>query len=188
MDKLIVTIIAISLGAATLLWGADYMSGFYQAAQSKAKAQAWITGAAQIAVAARQASNLSTTNDNWTPGSGMATAALLVPDYMLDLPKYNGAYVFQPCIFTTTVSCPEYNMDANVLMAPVENQKVCEYINMQANRGDSTIPASGGFAFSMSGTNFTVFTNAAAFNPHQQFSCINGLSAYYLFYRVFMDR
>jgi len=188
MDKLIVTIIAISLGSVTLLWGADYISGFYQAAQSKAKAQAWIAGAAQIAVAARQAGSLSTTNDNWIPGSGTATAAQLVPDYMSDLPKYNGAYAFQPCILGSNVLCPEYNTDANVLMAAVENQKVCEYINMQANRNNSVIPASGGFAFNVSGVLYTEFTNLAAFDPHQQFSCINGLSAYYLFYRVFMDR
>lgn len=185
MDKLIVTLIGIGLSAVTIVSSMDYMSGLYRNAQSTARAQKWITGAAQITAAARQAGNLSTSGDNWQQGSATAaTAAVLVPDYLSDLPRHNGLNVFWPCYITggNTV-CPRYNTDATILQAVVENAAVCQEIQKLANRGTTTLSST-----SVSGTNPIAITSTIAVNPNQQFTCLNASGTYYFLYRVFMDR
>jgi hypothetical protein len=137
MDKLIITIISIGLTAATIGIGGDYLSGYYMRAQAKVKAAAWISDAAQIATAAKQAGTLTSDGgDDFSAGA----ASYLVPRYMADLPKRDGNYVFQPALlWSTTFSYPYYDTDANLIMATVENAQVCEEIQKLANRGSATL-------------------------------------------------
>jgi len=137
MDKLIVAIIGIAITAAALYTSSDYLTAYYQTAQARAKAQQWLTEAAQIAVAARQAGYVASGSDNWTVG----TAAQLVPTYMSDLPKHSGSYVFAPCYQNGggVFQCPRNNTDAVGIGGSVENRQVCEEIQKLVNRGDSTL-------------------------------------------------
>jgi len=190
VDKLIVTILSIGLTAVALIWGADYISSFYQGAQARAKAQRWIAEAAQIAAAARQAGNLSTTGDDWT---GAGTAALLVPNYLASLPQHSGAYVFEPCNLSSgNTNCPEYATDATMIMAPVESAQVCQEIQRLANRDNTTLTR---YTAALGSSGYTIPKNA-----NQQFGCawfdLNGNDSYdppgtdeyYFLYRVFLDR
>ena len=197
MDKLLVTVLGIGLTAFTLMWSVDYISNSYQAAEVKAKAQAWVTEAAQITTAARQAGTLSQSGDDWKQGSSSGmVAAPLVTAYLSDLPKHSGNYVFWPCYLSAanTVTCPRYTTDAThasdatILEATVENAAVCQQILMLANRGTTTLPTitvSGSNPITVTTTNVSTTANV---NPNQQFTCANASGTYYFLYRVFMDR
>lgn len=191
MDKLIVTLIGIALTATSILWGVDYIGAFYQTAQAKVKAQRWVTEAAQITVAARQAGSLSLTGDDWKQGSSSGlTAAALVPTYLIDLPKHSGNYVFWPCYITGgNTSCPRYTTDsthttdATIIQATVENVNVCKQIYALANRGSTTLPTA-----TVTGTNPISINVTIPQNANQQFTCLNASGTYYFLYRVYLDR
>jgi hypothetical protein len=186
VDKLIITIIGIALSAATLIWSTDYITSLYVNAQSAARAQKWITEAAQITTAARQSGTLSLSTDNWQQG----TAAALVPTYLSGLPQHNGNYVFQPCnVQSNATVCPIYvtdtthAADATLIEATVENAAVCNAIQKIANPHATTPPSA-----TVSGSGPITISYALAVNGNQQFACVNVSGVYYFLYRVFMDR
>lgn len=192
MDKLIITIISIAIGAATLYASSDYLTAFYKSAQARSKAQIWVSEAAQIAVAAKNAGYLSSGSDNWAAG----TATYLVPTYMASLPRHSGTYVFQPAYASaaSTTGFPRNNTDATIIISTaVESGEVCQEIQRLANRGTTT---PGSVTIVGAGViNYTIGKNAT-----QQFACAwrdvngngtqdpTGTDTYYFLYRVFPDR
>ncbi len=193
MDKLIVTIIGISLAAVVSIGGGDYLYTMYTRATAKTLATQWLAEAGQIEVAAKQAGNLAYAADDWTAG----TAGYLVPTYLMTLPKHDNAYVFTPCYLSgSTTTCPAaaaYSASSTIIKATVENAAVCEEINARANRGTLTLTANAA-------TTFAASTYNIAKNANVQFGCAwfdtNANGAYdktptddYVFlYRVYMDK
>ncbi len=190
MDKLIITIISIALTAATLTVGGSYLSNYQTRAQAKVQATTWLAEAAQIATAAKQAGNLASSSDDFSTG----TASFLRPNYLTDLPKRGGSYVFSAAQLNgTTFTYPYYDTDANLIMTSVENANVCEEIQRRGNRGS---------------TNLTRYPSAAnlqsnfhsSFTINQDLTCVwldannnsiydpAGTDDYFFITRVFRDR
>ena len=191
MDKMTIVLISLLLGAIMLMGSGDYLSSTYLSASANSYAQKWISEAGQIALAARQSGTLSIATDNWQQGNTTAATLSALSNYLSDLPRHNGKYVFWPCnVSAGNTSCPVYvtdtthATDATLIEAQVENLKVCQAIQKLANRGNVTPPTT------TASTGLTI-NYAILAHSNQQFACVNAnagtAQGYYFLYRVFMD-
>jgi hypothetical protein len=189
MDKLIITIVSIAITAASVYAGTDYLTGFYRSAQARAKAQVWVSDAAQIAVAAKNAGFLASGSDDWSAG----TASYLVPNYLKNLPQRNGSYVFYPAIIDGADIAQNYSTGATMIISDaIESPQVCQEIQKLGNRGDMTLTDVG--------NDLTSAAYVMPKNANQPFVCVwgdlnsnavtdeVGTDIYFFIYRVFLDR
>ena len=138
MANLIITVISIALVAVAALMGAYYGGSAFMDGQAKARANAIVLGAEQVAGALRlyavnNGGSLTLTNGNWLSG----TSVDLVPKYLSSLPYYefanalNYEHYFTPTELLSN-NHTDFSLTPNILTLPGIPSEVCKQINLLA--------------------------------------------------------
>ena len=155
MDKLLIAVITLALGAAFMTAGAYYGNQAYQDAKAEAYAQQILSNGATAANAWRQWSKdnggiTALTDNNWQDG----TATELVPNYLAALPKMPSILVSSVCSYFIPINFTNWNWNSScVSTVPVDSlsyymtskgKRICEKI-AETSRGKGaslvTIPS-----------------------------------------------